>query len=232
MTPWLRQIITDARAHFPGSPAEDYLWSRHIPAKVAIEAGVGYLPADYHVTATEAFLQWITLDRLVFPLSTADGQYIGIQTRSLHQSNLRYHTFVLPHTKGIDAPIFHAEHAGPILYDHARWQVVLVEGPVDALAVRAAGEPCVIASLTAVIPQQTRQWCRRWAGSVLALLDMDHPGRHGVDELTKIPDLLVSAPAYPAHDPAQLWTECPDHLRRLVARPTDDDLLTTLKGLL
>jgi hypothetical protein len=243
MTPWLRQVVQDAQAGFAGpegDAARYYLRGiRGIPDAIAIAAGVGYLPCTYTWPHAADFHPWASsylCGRLIFPFSTADGKYTGLQTRSLSQDAKgkdRYQTYVLPGIKGVEPPLFHAEHAARHLWQH-RMQVVLVEGPIDALAVCAAGEPCVVAVLTGTPPLATRRWCQRWAGSVLALLDMDAAGRRGVETLTDTPGLLVSAPAYgdamTVKDPGALWLRHPAVLCALVAQPSADDVLTYLKG--
>lgn len=239
MTGWLRDLVRDARGYFPESPGWRYMIERGIPCKVAAAAGVGYLPATYHLRASADFVRWADRgnlrDRLVFPFSTADGQYIGVQTRSLSNTASgkdRYQNYVLPAWKGIEAPMFHAEHAAPVLHARDRLQVVLVEGPMDVLAVRAVGEHAVIASHTAAIPAVTVEWIRRWSNSaVLALLDMDRPGREGVEKLLAA-GLTVAAPPYAAHDPCSLHAGAPDALRALVQPAAADDLTALLKDLL
>jgi Toprim-like len=237
MTPWIRDLVQAARDGFtPTCLAATFLACRGISYEVASSAGVGYLPRTHVAPCSLDFQPWAKFylrERLVFPLSTADGKYTGLQTRSFDEAAKgkdRYQTYVLPGVKGIEPPMFHTEYAAPLLWA-GRWQVVLVEGPIDALAVRAAGEPCVVAGLTGTPPLATRAWCRRWAGSILALLDMDPAGRRGVDTLTDYPGLLVSAPAFATKDPGELWMRSPAALTALVARPSEDDLLTYLRDL-
>ena len=240
MTGWLRQIVEDAREHLGSAPARDYLYTRGFSSVVpAREAGVGYLPASYFCTASADFLKWAgsgerdrLRGRLVFPYTTADGQIIGLQTRSLTKSREgRYQSYVLPAYKGIEPMMFNADHAARQLYTKSCTQVVVVEGPMDVLAVRAAGETAVIATHTAMVPNTTVEWLRRWSsGIVLALLDMDEQGRAGVEKLLDA-GLTVAAPAYAAHDPSDLWQAHPDALRALVC-PAQDDLALLIRGLL
>ena len=49
---------------------------------------------------------------------------------------------------------------------------------------------------------------RRYVTHVVALLDMDEPGRQGVSRLTQALTpcgITVAAPSYPAHDPGEFW---------------------------
>lgn len=241
MAPWLDRVIADSQHLLmapDGASARQFLAARGIPLDVAEMAGVGWMPTSYNCTASADFIRWADYGnlraRVVFPFSTADGKYTGLQTRSLSDTvkgKDRYQTYLLPTLKGIETPMFNAMHAAPLLFGGERLQVVLVEGPMDALAVCAAGEQAVVAAHTAAIPAVTVEWIRRWSNStVLALLDMDKPGRHGVEKLIAA-GLTVAAPVYAAHDPSDLWRAFPGALRALV-QPAHDDLAEALKGLL
>jgi DNA primase len=108
--------------------------------------------------------------------------------------------------------------------------MVVVEGPMDALAVAQVTDD-VIATLTASISTAQRAFFGRWASSVIALFDMDEPGRKAATKVTAAGaqyGYAVATPSYPAHDPHDLWRTHPDLLRQLVGRSELDAILALL----
>lgn len=106
-----------------------------------------------------------------------------------------------------------------VALDHV-WRtqhLVLAEGPFDALACRLAGAQGVIATLGALPGKNLVRWVGRLAKRITVLYDTDQAGREGVKRLgSDLPNCIVSAPAYHAHDPWDLWITRPHVLRALV----------------
>lgn len=198
---WLAAIVTNAQADLPGSPAVEYLTQRGVSLALAQQYGVGYAdPARAVEAATEAWVRWARrywTGRLVFPLYDTLGRPIGMQTRLLEEK--AYHIFYA-HPSDLHPYVFGLPQALPSIW--ATGYVVLVEGVFDALAV-APHAPCVVATLRAKPTRTLSLFLRRYARSVIALLDMDEPGREGgLAVLNGQQGYTVSLPSYPAHDPS------------------------------
>lgn len=222
---WLETVIADASAHLLTSrPALDYLAQRHTTLDAAVANKLGWLPADYVVpSCTREFAHYQEhklRERLIFPLYDLLGRPVGLQTRSPTEKSYEQFT---------TSPGALRLFGLPLAID-AIWEtevVILVEGPFDCLAIQALlgrGAP-VVASLTADIPRAAREFCWRFATTVIALLDTDAGGAAGVGKLIKsLPAGMVVTPWYPAHDPDDLvhrsgvlWRGVQSRLQGLIA---------------
>lgn len=174
--PRMRQRLEDDRARA-------YLEARGIPWEIADGAGVGYVPADARLGGSLA--KW--RDRLIFPLGSPAGT--GYAGRSLWGWRL-----------GMDEnehkAMLEADPEAPRRWEKtypAGWlgygalanvpAVVLVEGPLDALALMTAGLVGDVPVVALVGTAGRAEWIPDTvAGAVLAL-DGDGPGRKAAAEL-------------------------------------------------
>jgi len=191
--------------------AVEYLAARGVPLDVVKAHRLGWLPDDYPTpeSAGPEFHKWqrgALRSRIIFPVTDPLGRVMGLQTRGIVDrpgEKLRYLTYYAA-SRDIYAPTFGMVQSMPALFETGH--CVLVEGPFDYFAVKAAGARAVFAQLTAGQSQGLMKFLRRYAQRVTALLDMDDAGRRGVQRLTmQLPELMVTAPDYPAHDPADFW---------------------------
>jgi hypothetical protein len=117
-----------------GTPGETYLASRGIPIDIASAAGVRYLERWEHWSRDERG-DWHlegTSRRVVFPIVDRAGEQIGIQGRKIGDGE--YGEKMLTNGHG---GIFVAGTAWPLTEQLER--VAIVEAPIDALSLAAAG---------------------------------------------------------------------------------------------
>ena len=117
-----------------GTPGESYLASRGIPIDIATVAGVRYLERWEHWTRDERG-DWRlegTSRRVVFPIVDTAGELIGIQGRKIAEGECGEK--MLTNGRG---GIFVAGSAWPLPEQIER--VAIVEAPIDALSLAAAG---------------------------------------------------------------------------------------------
>lgn len=162
--PWQRDELAQLTRWYPqmrkrldDERARAYLEGRRIPYDIAVGVGVGYIPADAKLSGSLA--KW--RDRLIFPLGSPAGR--GYAGRSLHlwrpgMDEDEQKTLLDALTAEEERAAEEARKRGkylPVL--HRRWEktypagwlnfdalataetAVLVEGPVDLLALLAAG---------------------------------------------------------------------------------------------
>lgn len=217
---WLATILAGAQEDLPGCDrAVEYLASRGVSLALAQRYGVGYASPTRTAVGTDPWVKWAQRywsHRLVFPLYNTLGQPIGMQTRSMIEKE--YQLFYATPSE-LHPFVFGLDVALPAIW--ARGHVVVVEGVFDALAV-APFTDCVIASLRAKPSRTLHTFLRRYARSVLALLDMDEPGREGAYGLLNGQQgYTVSVPSYPGHDPAEWVAATPaSRVARLLAHTT------------
>jgi hypothetical protein len=188
------------RARLADERPRTYLAARGIPYDIAAAAGVGYIPADARLSG--ALAKW--RDRLVFPLGSPAG--VGYAGRSLHGWALGMDEN--EHKAWLDALTAAEERAAeearergeyrPVL--HRRWektypagwfgyellakahQLVVCEGPIDRLALAAAG--LSLGEVLALVGTAARlEWIPANVSSVLLALDGDGPGRERAQTL-------------------------------------------------
>lgn len=206
MIPWLSTIAADGHAALAGHPeAVAYLTRRGVTPEDMASHQLGILPPDYAVQACSAeFVQWqhwYLRGRLLFPITATTGDAIGFQTRQL---TTKRHDMFYGVSREIFAPCYGLGQAADLMYE--RQQVVVVEGIFDYFAVRRAGVENVIALMTSHSNRTVNTLLGRYCKRVIALLDMDKSGRDGVSSLMPAGQQAydVSAPTYPANDPADL----------------------------
>jgi Toprim-like len=177
----LHRLAERMCARLADDRARAYLAARGIPWDVAAAAGVGYIPADARLSGVLA--KW--RDRLVFPLSSPAG--LGYAGRSLHGWE-----------PGMDEnahkALLDADPAGPRRWEKtypAGWlgfgdlaaaeYAVIVEGPVDALALLAAAPSLIgdvpIVPIVALVGTAARaEWIPANIAGVVLALDGDAAG--------------------------------------------------------
>lgn len=221
MAAWLEQIVADAHAALVNDPraepARAYLAARGVSPAFLVEHRLGFVFSDQPIAeCSESFKEfnWALPDRIVFPLTSVTGQVIGIQTKPLEPKG--YQLFYA-YPRNLYPYMFGTAQAIEAIW--ARRSVVIVEGVFDYVAVRQV-TPNVVAVMTAGVPQACRHFFRRYVKRVIALLDMDAPGRDGAFSLAvrqASTHYSVSMPEYSAHDPGDLWKAGKlDELRRCV----------------
>lgn len=177
------------RARLEDERARAYLAARHIPLEVAQACGVGYIPADAKLAGHLA--KW--RDRLIFPLGSPDGR--GYAGRSLWgwQPGMDENTHKALLEASQDAPrrwekTYPAGWLSYAALDGAT-DAVIVEGPVDALALLTAGlRDAPVLALVGTAGHA--EWLPASVGAVALALDGDGPGR---DAARKIAQELTEA---------------------------------------
>jgi hypothetical protein len=162
--PDLAQHLAAFQAALPGSRGEAYLRQRGIPLALAQRHGVGYAaPGSWPHAARE----WRG-GRVVFPHTTPDGCLVNLYGRAVgtieEVPKAKRHDH-LPGEKGYFNAVALYAGAGPL------W---VCEGAFDALALLAAGVPCVVA----IFGVQGWRWA--WARETRELvfaLDADAAGQ-------------------------------------------------------
>lgn len=169
--PRMRERLADDRARA-------YLEARAIPWDIAAAAGVGYIPADARLAGVLA--KW--RDRLVFPLGSPAG--LGYAGRSLAG-------WVPGMDENAHKALLDADPAGPRRWEKtypAGWfgfgdlaaaaYTIIVEGPVDMLALLAAA-PSLIGDvpIVALVGTAARaEWIPKHVAGVVLALDGDAAG--------------------------------------------------------
>ena len=170
--PDLAQQLAAFQAALPGSPGAAYLQLRGIPLALAQHHGAGYAaPGTWPHKARD----WRG-GRVVFPHTAPDGRLVNLYGRAVGTAEqvpkAKRHDH-LPGAKGyFNAAVLHAGD-GPL------W---VCEGAFDALALLAAGVPCV----AAIFGVQGWRW--DWVREVRALvfaLDADAAGQQQWRQLAR-----------------------------------------------
>lgn len=150
---------------------------------------------------------------VVFPIREFLGQTVAFVIRhATEKTYLRFEVY-----DGASTPmLWNADRAFPSIWRHQH--VVVTEGLFDALAVRSAGCPHVVATLGANPTTLNLRWLKRLATRVTVLTDMDAAGRSAAQKYRDrlAPGVIVSTPEFGAHDVWDLWVTRPDALRGLV----------------
>src|SRR5262245_37707235 len=195
----LAEHLAAFQAALPGSRGEAYLSQRGIPLALAQQLGVGYAAPG---TWPHAARDWRG-GRVVFPHTMPDGRLVNLYGRAVGTAAqvpkaLRHDH--LPGTKGYFNAVALQAGTGPL------W---VCEGAFDALALRAAGVPRVVA----IFGVQGWRWA--WAREVSALvfaLDADAAGQQQWRQLARQAALLgkqvaaVPAAAYGGcKDVSEAW---------------------------
>lgn len=209
MTPWLQAVVQQGAETLPHVPeAVAYLARRGVSLAQAADHQLGWLPEETPCPegAGPEFTRWqqrYLRQRLIFPITDGRGRITGLQTRRLDEKVYRTYYAV---SRDVYPPAFGVGQSMAKIFTTGH--CVLVEGPFDYLAVRAAGATTALAQLTSRPSEGLLTLLRRYVTHVVALLDMDEPGRHGVARLTRALEphgITVAAPSYPAHDPSEFW---------------------------
>jgi DNA primase len=209
-TNWLEKIVTDAHDGIYASEAQSYLHSRGLTLEEMRMHQIGYVPPAGMIIAesSEDFSTWsqqFLHSCLVFPMHSMLGDVIGLQVRDIgDQSHTRpYKQFYLHH-RDLHPYFFGLPHALPHVYRTG--YLIIVEGIFDYFAVRTV-TPNVVAVMTSGVPVACKRFFNRFCGRVVALLDMDEPGREGAQRLADSSEgqnYQVVIPTYSEKDPAEL----------------------------
>lgn len=209
--PRMRERLKDDRARA-------YLEGRGIPWEIAAGVGVGYLPSDaptewrtdadgkrrLYIARTSLLAKW--RDRLVFPLGSPAG--VGYAGRSLWgwQPGM---------DENAHKALLEADPEAPERWEKtypAGWlgyatlasasSAVLVEGPLDALALMAAG--LLDVPVIALVGTAGRaEWIPDTVARAVLALDGDGPGRKAARDLAhelRMAGLVVTPCAPPLED--------------------------------
>src|SRR5215468_4503217 len=170
--PDLSQQLAAFQAALPGSRGAAYLQQRGIPLALAQQHGVGYAAPG---TWPHAARDWRG-GRVVFPHTTPDGHVVNLYGRAVGTAaqvpKATRHDH-LPGAKGYFNATALQEDAGPL------W---VCEGAFDALALRAAGVPRVVALFG------VQGWRWDWVREVRELvfaLDADAAGQQQWRQLAR-----------------------------------------------
>jgi DNA primase len=168
----LAQQLAAFQAALPGSRGATYLQQRGIPLALAQQCGVGYAAPG---TWPHAARDWRG-GRVVFPHTTPDGHVVNLYGRAVGTAEqvpkAKRHDH-LPGAKGYFNAAALQEDAGPL------W---VCEGAFDALALRAAGVPRVVA----IFGVQGWRWdWAREARELVFALDADPAGQQQWRQLAR-----------------------------------------------
>lgn len=213
----LPQLVDIWRSHLPRSPGLAYLDGRGL-ARAAHLWHIGWAPA--HPVETEWARTARLRNRLTIPAIATDGTVTAATGRHVGENGPPKYLTV--RNRDTDLPVMFGEH---LLPGRARRPVAICEGPLDAVALTAAGA-------TALAPGGTH-WTQHHTTRLLAHL---HPGEvvllaHDADpagraaaartwhQLTEagIPTRAVELPE--GADPASVWADNPGLLSRAVGNP-------------
>jgi len=199
---YLTNIYQRAKLTLKRDRARAYLTERAIPFELAVEHGLGYVPAlsevEHPTPELERFRRWC--DRIIFPICTPKGE-IGYCGRSLflwepgidedeHKRRIDAYNHQMKEQHG-DKALWHQMPRWKYTYQQGffNWQavkefdtLVFVEGGFDALACMASGIlnaiPIGTTGLDAgMLPINV---C-----SAIMGLDIDGPGRKAAKDLSK-----------------------------------------------
>lgn len=204
---WLDDLVGQAHGALlsdVGREAREYLASRGLTDEDIELHHLGYADPTLTIAAcTSDFDKWrekYYYNRIVFPLRSVLGNVIGIQTRCVDEKRYMqfwaYPTEIFPYLFGLSTAL-------PAIW--ATRQVVIVEGIFDQIAASRVA-PNTVATMTAKASMACGRFFRRYVKRVVALLDMDEPGREGAEKLKRFapPEYSVYVPVYSEHDPGDM----------------------------
>lgn len=214
MPVWLKQIIGDAHATLLKTSADSrarvFLQGRGVSETEIVTHNIGLAdPSLILPECTQDFLKWhqqFYRDSIVFPMYSMMGEDIGMQIRSLdpnehtrpYKQYYSYHRDIFPYFYGLPQAIDHVYKSG---------YLIVVEGVFDYFAVRHV-TPNVMAVLTAGVPVACKRFFNRFCTRIVAMLDMDNPGREGANRLARDAEgqnYSVTIPTYTEKDPGELY---------------------------
>jgi 5S rRNA maturation endonuclease (ribonuclease M5) len=163
---FLRERMRIVAAGFSGSPAEEYLSRRKIPAGISRAAGCGFADGWEHWEKQNGDWKLTGTDRrVVFPVCEAEGKLVALHTRAIDEKHI--HSSKI--TRGNKSRgVFHSSpevFASPV--------IAICEGPADALALQTCGVPAV-AMIGTTAPDWLREKLKDRA--VLLATDADKAG--------------------------------------------------------
>jgi DNA primase len=194
VAPEARKRLETALARFaaalPGSPGETYLAGRGIPLDAARALGVGWAADGYFA------------GRVVFPLARPDGAITGATGRAIHaDADPKYKA-----ARKADGYAKTLANGGAIARAVATGApLVVVEGPMDALAILAGGVANVVAIGSTGYP-----WPEHFFGVSRALVLLDNDAAGGEGARTFRDELILQGVAAQLLDAAALLGEHKD----------------------
>lgn len=217
MPAWITLVVEDAHRRLTkpeGSSsavaARQLLGERGVSEADVISHHIGVADPSFLVKECAAdFIPWsqqFLHDCIVFPMYSMMGEGIGMQIRVLDAQNYTrpykqyyaYHRDIHPYFFGLPQALPHIYTTG---------YVVIVEGIFDYFAVRQV-TPNVLAVLTSGVPVACKRFFNRFCKRVVAMLDMDTPGREGAERLARDAEgsnYSVTIPTYSEKDPGDLF---------------------------
>lgn len=210
MPDWLSDLVEDAHLSLlvKANPVPgNFLRRRGVSLEDVKLHKIGYVGSYQVKKCAENFIPWqqeFLHQCLVFPLYSPLNEVIGIQIRSLNDTQFtRSYKQYYAYRRDLFPYFFGLPQALPGIF--ASESVVLVEGIFDYFAVRKV-TPNVLAILTSGVPVACRRFLTRYTKLVIAMLDMDEPGREGCERLAnegRTP-FIVNIPTYSEKDPGEL----------------------------
>ena len=190
-----RQLLTLTADH----PVREYLAKRGIEPEAVALFQIGYAPDSWESLTEFLNSQKISLPmsqelglvkarkegksgffdifrhRLIFPIVSPSGNYIGFGGRVLKDEQPKY----------LNSPESEIFHKGKILYglnETAKYirsedQAIVVEGYTDFLALYMAGVKNVVATLGTALTENHAKLLRRYTKNILVLFDGDNAGQ-------------------------------------------------------
>lgn len=220
-TQWLEQAVEQAHQALMTCPeARDELEGRGVSVAQMRHYRLGYTAScPLWVEGTpEAFCDWAKTGRfdqaVLFPLTNAVGQVLGLQVRSIDRAKKQYSDFFVDRSEAVTFGLTQACNS-TALWDTG--ECTLVEGPYDLLALQRH-DPAIVATLTVdVDPLLWRLLCRL-AKRLWIVYDNDKAGRAGAyrvrseAQASNIEARILTVPAArsvqfekKAKDPSDLW---------------------------
>lgn len=189
-----------------------FLRGRGVTEAEIVSHNIGYVGSSALIPECPPdFSSWsqnFLRDCITFPIYSPTGEVIGTQIRILaaehhtrpYKQYYCYHRDIFPYFFGLQSALPHIYASG---------YVIIVEGIFDYFAVRKV-TPNVLSVLTSGVPVACKRFFNRFCKRVVAMLDMDNPGREGADRLVRDSagmNYSVIVPTYSEKDPGELFAK-------------------------
>ncbi len=236
--------------------ALEYLKTRGVPAEQIQEFGLGVAP-DAWSELYDAFLKQgysrseiiaaglavqsevgggKTYDRfrnrLMFPITDAQGQVIGFGGRTLGNDDAKYINSSESALYKKSQVLFGLHHARDAIRESHN--VILVEGYFDVLACHRIGIKNVVATSGTALTEEHAKILRRLADSVTLCLDTDRAGKDAAERAFFIlcrEKLAVQSIVLASKDPGDAVNDDPEELKRMLTQGARSYIETVLAEL-
>jgi DNA primase len=216
MPAWVNKLIVEAHIGLTennsvsATAARQFLAGRGVSQDDIVIHNIGFAGPSFVVSeCAPDFVPWsdqFLRDCIVFPIYSMLEEEIGMQIRLIDtQKHTRPYKQYYAYHRDIHPYFFGLPQALPHVYESG--YLVIVEGIFDYFAVRKI-TPNVVAVLTSGVPVACRRFFKRFTKRVVALLDMDQPGREGAEHLARYAEsegYHVVIPTYSEKDPGELY---------------------------